>query len=242
MQLEAPEIYPLGVDGVLVRFARTLSEEANTRAIAFAAQVKSAELHGVTEVASSLISVRVGFDPASTSRSDIIARLSEALAKPTASETAPRRLWRIPVGFGPDNAPQLAEAASLAGITVDQAVEEITAQRLRVIALGFAPGQPYLGMLPPHWDIARQSELTPQMPNGALVAAVRQLIIFAADAPTGWRHIGQTAFRVYQPDAPDPFAFQPGDAVQFCAVGDAELIALKGRSDTNGGAQVSVVS
>ena len=242
MQLEAPEICPLGVDGVLVRFARSLSEAANARAIAFTAQVTSAQLRGVTEVASSLISVRVGFDPTATSRSDIIARLSNLLSNPAATETTPRRLWQIPVAFGPDHAPQLAEAASLAGVTVNQAVEEITAQRLRVIALGFAPGQPYLGMLPPHWDIARQSELTPQMPNGALVAAVRQLIIFAADSPTGWRHIGQTAFRVYQPDAPEPFAFQPGDTVQFCAVSDAELTALKGRSDTNGGAQVSVVS
>jgi KipI family sensor histidine kinase inhibitor len=226
---------------VLVRFARTLSETANTRAIAFAAQVKSAGLHGVTEVASSLISVRVGFDPALTNRADITARLLEILATPTTTETAQRRLWRIPVAFGPDHAPQLAEAAALAGVTVDQAISEITKQRLRVIALGFAPGQPYLGMLPPHWDIARQSELTPKMPNGALVAAVRQLIIFAADAPTGWRHIGQTAFRVYQPGSPEPFAFQPGDAVQFCAVGDAELTALKDRSDTNGGAQVSVL-
>jgi KipI family sensor histidine kinase inhibitor len=242
LQVTDPEIYPLGVDGVLVRFARNLSEAANTRAIAFATQVKSANVKGVTEVASSLTSVRVGFDPALTNRADIKAQLSNLLSNPAVNDSAPRRLWRIPVAFGPDHAPQLAETAALAGVTVDQAVAEITAQKLRVIALGFAPGQPYLGMLPPHWDIARQSELTPPMPNGALVVAVRQLIIFAADAPTGWRHIGQSAFQVYQPDAPEPFAFQPGDTVQFCAVGDAELGALKNRSDTNGGAQVSVVT
>ncbi len=237
-----PEICPLGVDGILVRFARSLSEDANTRAIAFATQLKSADIKGVVEVASSLISVRVGFDPALITRQALAQTLSEQLAQPKMTGTGPRRLWQIPVAFGTDHAPQLAEAAAMAGVTPDQAAAEITGQRLRVIALGFAPGQPYLGMLPPHWDIARQSDLTPQMPNGALVAAVRQLIIFAADAPTGWRHIGQTAFRVYQPDTPAPFAFQPGDAVQFCAVGDAELTSLKDRSDTNGGAQVSVIT
>ncbi|MCG3269313.1 allophanate hydrolase subunit 1 [Yoonia sp. I 8.24] len=237
-----PEICPLGVDGVLVRFARTLSEAANTRAIAFATRLKSAKLTGVVEVASSLTSVKVGFDPVLITRDALVQTLSERLTQQEVTDSGPRRLWQIPVAFGPDHAPQLAEAAALAGVTPDQAVAEITAQRLRVIALGFAPGQPYLGMLPPHWDIARQSKLTAQMPNGALVVAVRQLIIFAADAPTGWRHIGQSAFRVYQPDTPDPFAFQPGDAVQFCAVGDAELMSLKDRSDTNGGAQVSVTT
>lgn len=242
MQLAAPEICPLGIDGVLVRFARILSEEANTRAIGFAAQVKAAGLHGVQEVASSLTSVRVAFNPTLTNRADITAQLAEILTQPAHATATPRRAWRIPVAFGPEHAPQLAEAAALAGVTQDQAVKQITSQTLRVIALGFAPGQPYLGMLPPHWDIARQSELTPKMPNGALVAAVRQLIIFAADAPTGWRHIGQTAFRVYQPDAPEPFAFQPGDSVQFCAVGDSELDALRNRGDTNGGAQMSVVT
>ncbi|MDO6592088.1 allophanate hydrolase [Loktanella sp. D2R18] len=237
-----PEICPLGVDGVLIRFARTLTEAANTRAIAFARQVKAAALQGVTEVASSLTSVRVGFDPALTDRANITTQLTHLLANPAAKDSAPHRLWQIPVAFGPDHAPQLAEAAALAGVTQDQAIAEITTQKLRVIALGFAPGQPYLGMLPQHWDIPRQSKLTPQMPNGALVVAVRQLIIFAADAPTGWRHIGQSAFQVYQPDAAKPFAFQPGDTVQFCAVGDAELTALQNRSDTNGGAQVSAVT
>ncbi|PRY74771.1 KipI family sensor histidine kinase inhibitor [Yoonia maritima] len=235
------EICPLGVDGVLVRFARILTDEANSQALAFRAQVIHAELLGVTEVASSLTSVRVGFDPQRTNRADITQHIVDLLERPEKQDSGPRRLWRIPVAFGPAHAPQLAQAAELAGVTQEQAVKEITSQRMRVIALGFAPGQPYLGMLPPHWDIPRQSELTPKMPNGALVVAVRQLIIFAADAPTGWRHIGQTAFRVYQPDAPEPFAFNPGDAVEFCAVADSELIALQNRTDTNGGATCKVL-
>lgn len=235
-----PEICPLGVDGVLVRFARVLTDEANSQALAFRTQIMHAGLPGVTEVASSLTSVRVGFDP-QTNRAEITQHIVDLLERPERQDSGPRRLWRIPVAFGPELAPQLAQAAELAGVTQEQAIQEITSQRVRVIALGFAPGQPYLGMLPPHWDIPRQSELTPKMPSGALVVAVRQLIIFAADAPTGWRHIGQTAFRVYQPDAPEPFAFNPGDTVEFYAIADSELIALQNRTDTNGGATCKVL-
>lgn len=240
--LPAIEIRPLGVDGILVRFARDLTEAANQRAIAFRDHLAGLDLLGVTEVASSLVSVRVGFDPGLTSRATVTAAVEAASEALTDTVATPKRRWDIPAAFGPDYAPQLAEAADLAGVTPEQAVAEIAAQTVRVIAIGFAPGQPYLGMLPDHWNIPRQTALTARMPKGALVTAVRQLIIFAADAPTGWRHIGQTAFQVYRPDAPDPFPLTPGDAVRFCPVSDSEFAAIRQNTDTNGGARCTVLA
>ncbi len=234
--LPDPEILPLGVDGVLVRFARTLSEGANARALAFRDHVQAARIAGVIEAASSLVSVRVAFDPEKTNRHQISLALEKLIADDTSAESAPKRLWHIPAAFGPAHAPQLAEAALLAGLTPQQAVADIEATKVRVIAIGFAPGQPYLGMLPGHWDIPRQDDLTENLPQGALITAVRQLIIWAAEAPTGWRHIGQTAFRVYRPETRQPFAFEPGDLVQFRAVSDAEFEDIRQDTHTNGGA------
>ena len=70
---------------------------------------------------------------------------------------------------------------------------------------------------------------------------MRQLIIWAADAPTGWRHVGQTAFRVYLPETATPFAFEPGDAVRFRAVSDMEFRDILSNTDTNGGATCEVL-
>lgn len=237
----APEICPLGVDGILVRFSRTLNEEDNARALAFRRRVIAAEIQGVTEVSSSLVSVRVAFDHAVTTRAAVTDAVTVLLDTSSDSAAGPRRFWRIPVAFGQEFAPQLAEAAALAGITSQQVVDAITATQVRVMAIGFAPGQPYLGLLPKHLDTPRQSELTDGLPRGALVTAVRQLIIWAADAPTGWRHIGQTAFQVYRPDAQHPFAFEPGDAVKFVATSDMDLRALQSNTDTNGGATCEVL-
>ncbi|MEL7179990.1 MAG: carboxyltransferase domain-containing protein [Pseudomonadota bacterium] len=240
-QQNAAEIRPLGVDGVLVRFARTLTEEANARALSFRALVEEAAITGVTDAASSLVSVRVGFDPELTSRYAVTKALSSLINTDEATVAGPRRLWRIPAAFGTDFAPQLSEAATLAGITPAQAVADIAATQVCVIAIGFAPGQPYLGMLRDHWNIPRQTELTKALPQGALITAVRQLIIWAADAPTGWRHIGQTAFRVYMPEKLTPFAFEPGDAVQFQPVSDTDFRAIQANKDTNGGAICEVL-
>ena len=235
--LTSPEILPLGIDGILVRFARSLSEAANAEALSFSDQIRAADIPGITEVATSLVSVRVAFDPAQTNRVSVTRMLEPLLSKRRTPDNKPKRLWHIPAAFGPDHAPQLAEAASLAGVTPERAVADIEASTIRVIAIGFAPGQPYLGMLPAHWDIPRQMELTESLPQGALITAVRQLIIWAADAPTGWRHIGQTAFRVYLPETSAPFAFAPGDAVRFHAVSDSEFADIKQDKLTNGGAR-----
>ncbi|WP_322894362.1 MULTISPECIES: 5-oxoprolinase subunit B family protein [unclassified Yoonia] len=239
--LADPVFCPLGIDGVLVRFARDLTPAANASASAFCAQIRSADLSGVTEVASSLTSVRVGFDPGLTDRQAVTDQLRDMLRDLQSIDTSPRRLWHIPVAFGPAHAPQLKEAAALAGLTPDQAVQEITATRLRVLAIGFAPGQPYLGLMPAHWDIPRQPDLTPKVPRGALVTAVRQLIIFAADTPTGWRQIGQSAFSVWRPDSDTPFPLDAGDAVQFSAVSDDTLRDLQANADSNGGARCEVL-
>ncbi len=239
--LPEPELYPLGVGGILVRFDKTLSMAANTRALQFRDRVQAADIAGVTEVASSLTSVRVEFDPGLTNRKTVTQAILALAKDNTTKGIGPKRLWHIPAAFSPTYAPQLGEAASLAGITVDQAIAQITGQTTRVIAIGFAPGQPYLGILPTHWDIPRQSSLTAGLPRGALITAVRQMMIWAADAPTGWRHVGQSAFRVYLPETDRPFAFEPGDAVQFHTVSDSAFRDIAADTDTNGGATCEVL-
>jgi inhibitor of KinA len=129
-----------------------------------------------------------------------------------------RRLLHIPTVYGTDLAPQLDEAAQVAGLDAAAAVASLSQARVRVTAIGFAPGQPYLGSLPEAWDIPRQSGLTPRVPEGALVVAIRQFVLFAVSAPTGWRHVGQTAAPLYRPDREEPFLLRPGDEVVFEAV------------------------
>ena len=140
---------------------------------------------------------------------------------------------RDPGRFGPD----LDEVASLAGLSAEVAVSEICAVRLRVLALGFAPGQPYLGFLDQHWDVPRRTDLTPEVPQGAVVAAVRQINLFAHAAPTGWRQVGQTAFRPHDRGAEVELPLRPGDEVQFHAIGAPELEHLLADAPPFGGAE-----
>ncbi len=105
--------------------------------------------------------------------------------------------------------------------------------------IGFAPGQPYLGELPQAWDIPRQTDLTPRVPEGAVTVAIRQIVLFAVSSPTGWWHLGQTTLQLFRPEAEMPFLLRPGDEVQFDSV-DAERFARLG-DDPQGGAVSEVI-
>lgn len=235
-----PRLLPLGPDGVLVRFSERLSEPANRAALAFRAAVAATGIEGVTELASSLTSVLVRFHPGTIARADLCARLEAVLAAGDWSDPplpAGRRLWRIPAAFGGADGPDLAEVAAAAGLSEQDAVAELCATPLRVLALGFAPGQPYLGFLPPNWDIPRRSDVTAEVPAGAVVVAVRQVIPFTNASPTGWHRIGRTAFRCFDADREPPIVFAPGDEVVFTPVQAGELEQLAADPARLGGAR-----
>ncbi|MGB3315366.1 MAG: carboxyltransferase domain-containing protein [Albidovulum sp.] len=236
-----PRLFPLGSDGLLVSFADRLSEPANRAALAFRAAVDRAGLSGVAETATSLASTYLRLDQAQADRAALIADIEALLASRDWFRAAlpdNRRLWRIPCLFGTPRAPQLAEAAAAAGLSPEKAVQSIAQTRLRVQTIGFAPGQPYLGELAPDWDIPRQTQLTDRVPVGALCVAIRQLVLFSVPTPTGWRHIGQTAFRAFRPDAADPFPLRPGDEVVFEPVSAEDYSALEAAGPDGGARSV----
>lgn len=244
IEATGPEVLPLGQDGVLVRFSRTPSSEAAGAVLAFAAAMRGSLPEGAIETVPSLTSVLVRFDPARLGR----AALAELLAQRARSRDwlaaplpAPPRRWSVPVAFGGEAGPQLAEFAELAGISETRLVEEATGTDLRVLAIGFTAGLPYLGLLPPDWDVPRQPQLTKQVPAGTVAAAVRQLVVFPADSATGWRRIGRTAFRPFLQARADPFLLRPGDAMRLVRVSEAEMAALED-AEGIGGATCEVVS
>ncbi|MEM1429863.1 MAG: carboxyltransferase domain-containing protein [Pseudomonadota bacterium] len=213
-----PAIRTVGVDGLLVSFGDRLSEPANRAALAFRAALERDGPPEIEETSTSLVSAYLRFDAVACDHG-AVERAVAALLATRDWYAAPlpqgRRRWRIPTVFGTDLAPQLDEAAAAAGMSAGDAIHSISETRVRVQTIGFAPGQPYLGELDPAWDIPRQTELTERVPIGALTVAIRQLVLFSVSTPTGWRHVGQTAFQLFRPDSADPFVLRPGDEVHF---------------------------
>lgn len=239
-----PRLRTVGVDGLLISFGDTLSEPANRAALAFRSALETAAIAGVEETSASLVSAYLRFDPVRTDHDTLRPALAEILAGRNWYE-APlpqgRRLWRIPTVYGTDLAPELGAAARAAGLSPEAAIANLGQARVRVQTIGFAPGQPYLGALDPAWNIPRRQTLTPRVPEGALVLAIRQFVLFSVSTPTGWWHVGQCAFRSFRPEAKAPFVLRPGDEVIFEPVTRAQLEALRA-AGPDGGARFEALA
>lgn len=235
MDARFPQIASEGLDRLVIRFAPRMDMAANRAARAFRAGLEAEAWPGVEETTVALVSVQVRFDPRvlphATLRDLLAARLAQGL--PALQDGA--RLWTIPCAFGGAEGPDLAEAASLAGVSPDRAVQELCAE-VEVLAIGFAPGQPYMGELAPHWALPRRQTLNPQVPQGALVTAIRQFVLFANPSPTGWRQVGLTGFACFRPDTDSAFPLAPGDRVRFVPVSAERLALLRAEDPLGGGA------
>lgn len=241
-----PHIKTVGLSGLLVTFDAKMTDPANQAALAFRAAIMAEDWPEISETSMSLVSVYLVVDLVKEDVPALTAKLESLLAKTdwyAAALPTGRTLWHVPTVYGGDLAPQLTEAADLAGIDPDTAIQQLSTTRVRVLTIGFAPGQPYMGTLGPNWDIPRQQGLTKSVPAGALVAAIRQLVVFTAPTPTGWRHVGQTAFQNFRQTAEQPFALTPGDELLFPQVTPEALSKIiKADTSGNGGAERETLS
>ncbi len=234
LTLSYPMVRNVGFDGVLVTFAETMSDPANRAVLAFRAEVERLDLDGVLETSATLGSAYLRFDPVRVTHADMAGALKELL-KTRDWYTTPlpsgRKLWRVPTVYGTDLAPQLEDAARAAGLSPAEAVRRLSHSKVRVLTIGFAPGQPYLGPLGPEFNIPRLQDLTPMVPEGALVLAISQFVLFSGPTPTGWRHVGQTAFHCFRPDMTDTFTLTPGDELLFEPISRDDLECIRANND-----------
>jgi inhibitor of KinA len=81
--------------------------------------------------------------------------------------------------------------------------------------MGFTPGFPYMGKLDDTIVTPRLEAPRIHVPAGTVAIAGSQTGIYPIDSPGGWRLIGWTPLRLFNPESESPFLFSPGDEVKF---------------------------
>jgi KipI family sensor histidine kinase inhibitor len=196
-----------------------------------AAAIRAAGLPGVIEVIPGARTVLVTVEPGSWDAPELGARLAgvSPLAD-VASTMAPA----VDVDVCYDG-PDLAEVAELSGLTVGEVIERHQAAEYRVGWLGFTPGFGYLTGLDE--ALGRVPRLgTPRLtvPAGSVAIAGGLAAVYPAASPGGWRLLGRTDLRLWDPLRDPPAIFEPGRRVRFRAVED--LPAPAEQAQASGGA------
>lgn len=198
-------IRPFGEAGLLVELG------SPERAQALAASLRAAPIRGVLEAVPGLETVLVELAQPGADPDALIAALEDRVDSLRVA-TEDGRAHVIPVVY--DGA-DLADVATLAGLTTDEVVALHTSVELRVLFCGFAPGFAYLGDLPANLRVDRLETPRTRTPAGSVAIAGRMSGIYPADLPGGWRVIGRTDVTLFDPRRDPPVTLLPGDSVRF---------------------------
>lgn len=228
MRIETSSVrfLPAGDTALVVEFGDRIDRELSERVLRLGAQVRAARLTGVIETVATFRSLLVHYDPLRTSNTQLVIAI-QGLLDEGGTEAQPRRLWRIPACYEPACAPDLAEVAERTGLTTAEVIRLHSSCRLHVYMIGFVPGYPYMGDLPPALVLPRRTDPRVRVPAGSIAIATSMTAIYPIESPGGWHLIGTTPVRLFDPGAAQPALLSPGDAVQFEPVSVSELERLR---------------
>ena len=122
--------------------------------------------------------------------------------------------------YGGESGPDLAVLARERGLSERDLVRLHAGGPYVVFMLGFTPGFAYLGLLPEALECPRHATPRVRVPAGSVGVAGRQTGIYPVASPGGWRLIGRTSRRLFDPFRAEPALLAPGDRVRFVPVAD----------------------
>jgi inhibitor of KinA len=214
-------LLPLGDQAVLAYFA----DEA--AALRYAAAVRRDSAPWLVDVVPAYASVAVFFDPDRCdygAAADHLRRLAGRAGRSPAPPEGRRHVIPCCYEMGPD----LARVAREAGLSADDVIRLHAGTEYVVYAIGFCPGFPYLGYLPPPLcGVPRLPAPRLRVEAGSVGLTGRQTGIYTQARPGGWNLVGRTPLALV--DVADGyFPLRAGDRVRFARIDEGEYRRLEG--------------
>jgi KipI family sensor histidine kinase inhibitor len=182
-----------------------------------AAAIAAAGLPGVLDVIPGACTVLVTVEPGSRDV-DRLGRELLHVRAPSAAAGAAADVVEIDVCY---DGPDLADVAALTGLPVREVIRRHESAEYEVGWLGFSPGFGYLtGLDPALRRIPRLDTPRLSVPAGSVAIAGGLAAVYPASSPGGWRLLGRTSARLWDPDRAHPTLLVPGMRVRFRAVTD----------------------
>ena len=206
-------IRPASDRSLLISFGEDISLAAHREVSRLTAGLLG--VRGILNLHPAFSTVLVDFDPRFRTHEEVEALVRERLASSGEVSRENGRTVEIPVTFGGSSGPDLEDVARHTGLTPERVVELFTAAEFEVYFVGFATCFPYLGGLPAVLATPRLSAPRTHVPEGSVAIGGAQAGVYPLASPGGWRLIGRTTLRLFDPAAEPPPLLRMSDRVRF---------------------------
>lgn len=207
-----PRLHALGDAALLCELPAPATLEQQQRIWALMAE--AVQWRGVHEVLPGMNNLTLLFDPEEVDAVELEMQVFSAWPSLTAAAIEGRCI-EIPVAYGGEAGPDLADVAAHTGLTPAEVVRRHSEAEYVVYLLGFLPGFPFMGGLPPELATPRRAEPRVAVPARSVGIGGEQTGIYPLVSPGGWQLIGRTPIDIFDPAAAEPTLLRPGDRVRF---------------------------
>jgi KipI family sensor histidine kinase inhibitor len=206
-------IRPASDRSLLVSFGDDISLENHRRVLHLTQALQG--IRGVLNLHPAFASVLVEFDPRLRAHEEMEALIRGRVLSGHEPEELETRRVDIPVAYGGESGPDLEDVARHTGLAPQRVVELHCSTEYVVYFVGFSTCFPYLGGLPAELATPRLSAPRKLVPQGSVAIGGTQAGVYPLASPGGWRLIGRTPLRLFDPEGSPPGLLRMGDRVRF---------------------------
>lgn len=214
---------------LLVYFGREITLQANERVRRLLRLLETEPIAGIRNLHPAYCSLLVKFDALKLQQGELQAILTKYLDRLGEVHLPEPRLVEIPVCYGGEFGPDLAEVSAMHGLTPAQAIELHSSTDYLVYFLGFAPGFAYLGELPEALITSRLATPRRSVPAGSVGIAGNQTGVYPVATPGGWRILGRTPTAMFRVEVKGLSLLAIGDRVRFVPISSEQFRALENK-------------
>ena len=220
------KVIPASDSSLLLVLGNAISPELHARVIGLFQALRARQDSRMRNLHPGYTSVLVDFDPLQMTHEELAAIIEQSAPAAGAQAQRQSNLVSVPVCYDPEFGPDLLDLATHAKISPEEVIRIHSSATYLVYFLGFSPGFAYMGGLPEKLHMPRLATPRGHVAGGTVGIAGSQTGIYPVDSAGGWRLIGRTPWRMFDPNAQPPTRLQPGDTVNFSAIDRATFSAM----------------
>lgn len=218
---------------IVVEFENEISEKVNSKVRSMCLAIEKSMLTGIEEVIPTYRSLLVNYNPLEIRGDSLIEKLKDIENRLEEIKIPKPKVVEIPTLYGDDFGPDLKFVANYNNLSIEEVIKIHSRGKYLIYMLGFTPGFPYLGGMSEKIATPRLENPRTRIPAGSVGIAGSQTGIYPVESPGGWRLIGKTPLKLFNPDHQPPFLLQAGDYLKFTAIDEEEFYRIKDQVEKN---------
>ena len=208
-----------GDSALVIQFGNEISVEVNKKIRKMMDDIKKENIDGIVELVPTYCSLLINYDVLKIDYNTLTEKLKKFLSNNEATvEDEEVTLIEIPTLYNDECGPDLEYVAEYNKLSKEEVIKIHTGTDYLVYMLGFMPGFTYLGGMSEKIATPRLESPRLQIYPGSVGIAGKQTGMYPSMSPGGWRIIGRTPLKLYNPDSDIPVYISSGDYIRYVSV------------------------